>query len=155
MHSSPSETNRGGSLVKGLEVGAAHTQLWLSLGTGFLSFIAGLQTVDKSMYEAAAIDGVKNRWQELWFVTLPAMKPQLMFGAVMQIISAFTVADVSVQLCGLPSTNYAGETIVTHIMDYGTIRYEFGYACAMSVVLVLLMQLSRALVTKMLSKVGS
>ena len=130
-------------------------QLLLSLGTGFLSFIAGLQTVDKGMYEAAAIDGVKNRWQELWYVTLPAMKQQLLFGAVMQIISAFTVADVSVQLCGLPSTNYAGETIVTHIMDYGTIRYEFGYACAMSVVLVLLMQLSRALVTKMLSKVGS
>ena len=114
-----------------------------------------MQTVDASLYEAGMIDGIKNRFQELWYVTLPSMLPQLVFGAVMQIISAFTVADVSVQLCGLPSTNYAGETIVTHIMDYGTIRYEFGYACAMSVVLVLLMQLSRALVTKMLSKVGS
>lgn len=69
-------------------------QLWLSLGTGFLSFIAGLQTIDKSMYEAAAIDGVKNRWQELWYVTLPAMKPQLMFGAVMQITQSFAVADI-------------------------------------------------------------
>ena len=73
-------------------------QLWLSLGTGFLSFIAGLQTVDKSLYEAAALDGVKNRWQELWYVTLPAMKPQLMFGAVMQITQSFAVADVSIQL---------------------------------------------------------
>ena len=89
------------------------------------------------------------------YITLPAMVPQLLFGAIMQIISAFTVADVSVQLAGLPSTNYAGETIVTHIMDYGSIRYEFGYACAMSVVLVLLMQGVRALVTKMLSKVGT
>ena len=130
-------------------------QLWMSMGISFLSFIAGMQTVDISLYEAGMIDGIKNRFQELWYVTLPSMLPQLVFGAVMQIISAFTVADVSVQLCGLPSTNYAGETIVTHIMDYGTIRYEFGYACAMSVVLVLLMQLSRALVTKMLSKVGS
>ena len=130
-------------------------QLWMSMGISFLSFIAGMQTVDASLYEAGMIDGIRNRFQELWYVTLPSMLPQLVFGAVMQIISAFTVAEVSVQLCGLPSTNYAGETIVTHIMDYGTIRYEFGYACAMSVVLVLLMQLSRTLVTKMLSKVGS
>ena len=83
-------------------------QLWLSLGTGFLSFIAGLQTVDKSLYEAAALDGVKNRWQELWYVTLPAMKPQLMFGAVMQITQAFAISDVSIQLAGNPSVNYAG-----------------------------------------------
>jgi len=129
--------------------------LWLSMSVGFLSFVAGLQSMDKSLYEAGAVDGVKNRFQELWYITLPAMVPQLLFGAIMQIISAFTVADVSVQLAGLPSTNYAGETIVTHIMDYGSIRYEFGYACAMSVVLVLLMQGVRALVTKMLSKVGT
>lgn len=90
-------------------------QLWLSLGTGFLSFIAGLQTVDKSLYEAAALDGVKNRWQELWYVTLPAMKPQLMFGAVMQITQSFAVADISIQLAGNPSVNYAGATVVTHL----------------------------------------
>ena len=87
-------------------------QLWLSLGTGFLSFIAGLQTVDKSLYEAAALDGVKNRWQELWYVTLPSMKPQLMFGAVMQITQSFAVADISIQLAGNPSVNYAGATVV-------------------------------------------
>ena len=93
-------------------------QLWLSLGTGFLSFIAGLQTVDKSLYEAAALDGVKNRWQELWYVTLPAMKPQLMFGAVMQITQSFAVADISINLAGNPSVNYAGATVVTHLLDY-------------------------------------
>jgi multiple sugar transport system permease protein len=129
--------------------------LWMSMGISFLTFIAGFQNVDKTLYEAGMMDGIKNRFQELWYITLPAMVPQLLFGAIMQIISAFTVADVSVQLAGLPSTNYAGETIVTHIMDYGSIRYEFGYACAMSVVLVLLMQGVRALVTRMLSKVGT
>jgi len=130
-------------------------QLWLSLGTGFLTFIAGLQTIDKSLYEAAAIDGVKNRWQELWYVTLPSMKPQLMFGAVMQITTSFAVADISIQLAGNPSVNYAGATIVTHLMDYGSgIRYEMGYASAIATILFLLMIGTNKLVQKMLGKVG-
>ncbi len=129
-------------------------QLWLSLGTGFLSFIAGLQTVDKSLYEAAALDGVKNRWQELWHVTLPAMKPQLMFGAVMQITQSFAIADVSIQLAGNPSVNYAGATVVTHLLDYGTVRFEMGYASAIATVLFLLMVGSNMLVQKLLRRVG-
>ena len=129
-------------------------QLWLSLGTGFLSFIAGLQTVDKSLYEAAALDGVKNRWQELWYVTLPAMKPQLMFGAVMQITQSFAIADVSIQLAGNPSVNYAGATVVTHLLDYGTVRFEMGYASAIATVLFLLMVGSNMLVQKLLRRVG-
>jgi multiple sugar transport system permease protein len=131
-------------------------QLWLSLGTGFLTFIAGLQTIDKSLYEAAAIDGVKNRWQELWHVTLPCMKPQLMFGAVMQITTSFAVADISIQLAGNPSVNYAGATIVTHLMDYGSgIRYEMGYASAIATILFLLMILTNKFVQKILRRVGS
>lgn len=129
-------------------------QLWLSLGTGFLSFIAGLQTVDNSLYEAAALDGVKNRWQELWYVTLPAMKPQLMFGAVMQITQAFAIADVSIQLAGNPSVNYSGATVVTHLLDYGTVRFEMGYASAIATVLFLLMVGSNLLVQKLLRRVG-
>lgn len=129
-------------------------QLWLSLGTGFLSFIAGLQTVDKSLYEAAALDGVKNRWQELWYVTLPAMKPQLMFGAVMQITQSFAIADVSIQLAGNPSVNYSGATVVTHLLDYGTVRFEMGYASAIATVLFLLMVGSNLLVQKVLRRVG-
>lgn len=129
-------------------------QLWLSLGTGFLSFIAGLQTVDKTMYEAAALDGIKNRWQELWYVTLPAMKPQLMFGAVMQITQAFAIADVSIQLAGNPSINYAGATVVTHLMDYGTVRLEMGYASAIATVLFLLMVGTNMLVQRLLRRVG-
>lgn len=129
-------------------------QLWLSLGTGFLSFIAGLQTVDKSLYEAAALDGVKNRWQELWHVTLPAMKPQLMFGAVMQITQSFAIADVSIQLAGNPSVNYSGATVVTHLLDYGTVRFEMGYASAIATVLFLLMVGSNKLVQRLLRRVG-
>ena len=129
-------------------------QLWLSLGTGFLSFIAGLQTVDKSLYEAAALDGVKNRWQELWYVTLPAMKPQLMFGAVMQITQSFAVADISINLAGNPSVNYAGATVVTHLLDYGSTRFDMGYASAIATVLFLLMVGTNKLVQKLLRRVG-
>ena len=129
-------------------------QMWLSLGTGFLAFIAGLQTVDRSLYEAAALDGVKNRWQELWFVTLPAMKPQLMFGAVMQITQSFAIADISIQLAGNPSVNYAGATVVTHLLDYGSTRFEMGYASAIATVLFVLMVGTNKLVQKVLRRVG-
>lgn len=130
-------------------------QLWLSLGTGFLAFLAGLQTVDRSMYEAAAIDGVKNRWQELWFVTLPAMKPQLMFGAVMQITMSFAVSDISINLAGNPSVNYAGATIVTHLLDYGSTRLDMGYASAIATILFLLMVGTNKLVQRLLRRVGN
>jgi len=130
-------------------------QLWLSLGTGFLAFIAGLQTVDKNLYEAAAIDGVGNRWQELWFVTLPAMKPQLMFGAVMQITASFAVADISIQLAGNPSINYAGSTIVTHLLDYGGgTRFDMGYASTIATILFLLMVGTNKVTQRLLKRVG-
>jgi multiple sugar transport system permease protein len=129
-------------------------QLWLSLGTGFLAFIAGLQTIDKTLYEAAAIDGIKNRWQELWYVTLPAMKPQLMFGAVMQITGSFAIADISIQLAGNPSVGYAGATIVTHLLDYGGVRFEMGYAAAIATLLFLLMVGTNKLVQRLLRRVG-
>lgn len=130
-------------------------QLWMSLGTGFLSFIAGLQGVDRTLYEAGLVDGVHNRFQELWYITLPVMKPQLFFGAVMQIVSSFSVADVSVRLAGFPSTQYAAETLVTHIMDYGTVRFEMGYACALACFLFALMYLANKLVTFALGRVGT
>lgn len=129
-------------------------QLWLSLGTSFLAFIAGLQTIDKSIVEAGAMDGIRNRWQELWFITLPSMRPQLMFGAVMQITASFAVADVSVAMAGFPSVNYAAHTIVTHLMDYGTIRFEMGYASAIATFLFCLMLGTNILVQKMLRKIG-
>ncbi|MEN1985533.1 MULTISPECIES: carbohydrate ABC transporter permease [Paenibacillus] len=129
-------------------------QLWLSLGTGFLAFIAGLQTVDKSLYEAGAVDGIKNRWQELWYITLPSMRPQLMFGAVIQLTTSFAVADVSIALAGFPSVNYAAETVVTHLIDFGTTRFEMGYASAIATVLFMIMVGTNLLVQRMLRRVG-
>jgi len=110
-------------------------QLWASLGTSFLAFIAGFQGIDKAMYESGQVDGIKNRFQELRLITLPSMGPQLLFAAVMQIGAAFAVSQVSIQLAGFPSTDYAAATIVTHLLDHGTIRFEMGYACAIATVL--------------------
>lgn len=129
-------------------------QLWLSLGTGFLAFIAGLQTVDRTLYEAGAVDGIRNRWQELWYITLPSMRPQLMFGAVIQLTASFAVADVSIALAGFPSVNYAAETVVTHLIDFGTNRFEMGYASAIATVLFLLMVGTNLLVQKLMRRVG-
>ena len=128
--------------------------LWTSLGTAFLSFIAGLQTIDRSMYEAAAVDGIKNRWQELWYITLPTMRPQLMFGAVLSITNSFGFGGVVTALCGFPSVDYAAHTIMHHLGDYGGSRYEIGYASAIAVILFIIMFASNNIVKKALSKVG-
>ena len=128
--------------------------LWTSLGTSFLSFIAGLQGIDRSMYEAGAVDGVKNRWQELWYITLPSMKPQLMFGAVMAITSAFGFGGVVTALCGFPSVDYAAHTIMHHLDDYGGQRFETGYASAIATILFAIMIGANTLVKNMISKVG-
>ena len=129
--------------------------LWMSLGTGFLSFVAGLQGIDGSQYEAGYMDGVKNRWQELWYITLPNMKPMLMFGAVMSITQAFSVCDVTMALCGYPSTDYAARTIVTHLFDYGFSRFEMGYACAIATILFLMMILCNKAIQSLLRRVGT
>ena len=129
--------------------------LWTSLGTSFLSFIAGLQGVDRSLYEAGAVDGIKNRWSELYYITLPSMRPQLMFGAVMAITGSFGFGGVVDALCGFPSVNYSCHTIMHHLNDYGGMRYETGYASAIAVVLFAIMIGANALVKKILSKVGT
>jgi multiple sugar transport system permease protein len=109
--------------------------LWMSLGTSFLVFLAGLQDVPRELYDAGAVDGVGNPFQEVWYITLPVMRPQLLFGAVMAIVSSFSVFGIAVQVAGLPSPLYAGHTIVAHLYDYGFIRFEMGYASAIAVVL--------------------
>ena len=129
--------------------------LWTSLGTAFLGFIAGLQGVDKSQFEAGAVDGIRNRWQELWFITLPNIKPQMMFGAVMSITSSFGFGGIVTALCGFPSVDYAAHTIVHHLEDYGGQRFEIGYSSTIAVVLFVMMVGSNALVKKLLSKVGT
>lgn len=129
--------------------------LWLSLGTGFLSLIAGLQGVNHDLYEAGAIDGIKNRWQELWFITLPAMKDHLMFAAVMSITGSFGMGAVITALVGFPSPNYSAHTIVHHLEDYGNQRYEMGYASAIATLLFLLMVVCNEVIQKLLRKVGT
>ena len=127
-------------------------QLWVSMGAGFLAMRAGFQGIDKAMYEAGAIEGISNRWQELIFITIPSMGPQLMFAAVMQIVSSFTVYLVGRSLAGFPSTDYKAHTIMTHAFDYGWIRYEMGYASAICFVLFLAMLLCNQLISKVLGK---
>lgn len=127
-------------------------QLWLSLGAGFLALGAGFKTIDTTVYEAGAIDGIRNRFQELIYITIPSMKRQMLFAAVMQISSSFAVGNISVMLCGFPSTNYAGHTIMTHIHDYGTVRYDMGYACALSTLLLAVMLVVNKVITALLTE---
>lgn len=129
-------------------------QLWMSMGVSFLANISGLQNINTEMYEAGAIDGIRNRWQELWYITLPAMQNMLLFSAVMQIASAFSIGSVCTTLVGYPSVNYTADTIVSYLTDVGTTKYEMGYACAISVILFLMMALTRALIGKLLRRVG-
>ncbi|MBQ9860185.1 MAG: sugar ABC transporter permease [Clostridia bacterium] len=128
--------------------------LWSSLGTGFLVMIAGFQNVDTALYEAGAIDGIKNRWQEMWFITLPYLRPQLMFSAVTTITGSFSIGGAIDILCGNPSTDYQAWTIMNHLNDYGGTRFEMGYACAIAVLLFLLMVGVNSIVQKMLTKIG-
>lgn len=126
--------------------------LWSSMGVGFLSILAGLLGVDESLYEAAAIDGVRNRFQEMIYVTIPSMKPQMLFAAVMQIVGAFQNGTISTLLAGNPTPGYAAQLIVNHIEDYGFIRYEMGYAAAVSVVLLLIVQIFSKLSDKLFAE---
>lgn len=128
--------------------------LWTSLGVSFLSFIGGLQTVSKDQFEAGAVDGIRNRWQELWFITLPNMKPQLLFGAIMSITQSFGFGAIVTALAGFPSVNYAAHTIMHHLEDYGGQRFEVGYASAIAFILFCIMIGANLLVKKVLSKVG-
>lgn len=127
-------------------------QLWSSMGAGFLAMRAGLQNIDPSYYEAAAIEGMRSRFQELWYITIPAMAPSLMFAAIMQIVSAFTVDATARALVGFPSTDYAAHTLMTHAYDYGWVRFEMGYAAAVCLLLFVLMFAVSRVVRAMLSK---
>ena len=129
-------------------------QLWMSMGVGFLAMRAGFSTTEQQYYEAAAIDGVKNRWQELWYVTIPMMTPHLMTAAVLQITAMFSNAGVSEALAGNPSTNYAGHLLMNHFADYSGVRMERGYASAIAVILFAFVLLVNRVILKALRKAG-
>lgn len=123
--------------------------LWSSAGVGFLAMLAGVMNVNEEQYEAAALDGVKNRFQEMFYITIPNMKPQMLFGAIMSVVNTFQNSTIGVQLTGTnPTPSYAGQLIVNHIEDYGFIRYEMGYASAISVVLLLIIYLFSSIAKK-------
>ncbi|MEF3304553.1 carbohydrate ABC transporter permease [Paenibacillus sp. GYB003] len=120
--------------------------LWSSMGVGFLAMLAGILNVDPILYEAGKIDGIRSRLQEVWYITIPSMKPQMLFGAVMAIVTTFKTGAIGVELSGKnPTPEYAGHLIVNHIHDYGFIRFEMGYAAAVSVFLLALMYVSNRL----------
>ncbi|MBE6727418.1 MAG: sugar ABC transporter permease [Ruminococcaceae bacterium] len=129
-------------------------QLWMSMGVSFLANISGLQNVDTALYEAGAIDGIRNRWQELWYITMPSMSNILLFSAVMQIQSAFSVSAIATTLTGFPSVNYSTHTIVTHLSDVSGTRFEMGYAAALSVFLFALMAITRVVIGKLIDSTG-
>lgn len=129
-------------------------QLWQSMGISFLSNISGLQNVSGDLYEAGAIDGIRSRWQELRYITLPSMSHMLLFSAVMQIQSSFSVSSIAIELAGFPSTQYAADTIVSHMTDVATVRFEYGYASAIAIVLFAMMAVTRLVVGKVLSMAG-
>ncbi|HCM11840.1 MAG TPA: ABC transporter permease [Lachnospiraceae bacterium] len=113
--------------------------LWSSMGVGFLAILAGILNIDTQIYEAAAIDGLRNRFQEMFYITIPMMKPQMLFAAVMSVVNTFSTGAIGVQLSGSsPTPNYAGQLMVNHIEDYGFTRYEMGYASAVSLVLLII-----------------
>ncbi|QJC51501.1 sugar ABC transporter permease [Paenibacillus albicereus] len=113
--------------------------LWMSFSVGFLAMLAGLQTVNRELYEAGRIDGISSRLQEVFYITIPSMKPQMLFSAVMTIVSTLKAGSISTQLTGMAVTpQYAGHLLINHVDDYAFIRFELGYASALSVILLLL-----------------
>lgn len=126
--------------------------LWSSMGVGFLAILAGMLNSDETLYEAAAIDGVKNRFQEMIYITIPNMRPQMLFAAVMSIVGAFQNGVISSQLAGNPTPGYAAQLMVNHIEDYGFIRYEMGYAAAVSVALLGIVYLFSAISKKLFAE---
>ncbi|MCP1310624.1 sugar ABC transporter permease [Paenibacillus tyrfis] len=129
--------------------------LWSSMGVGFLAMLAGIQNVDRQLYEAGRIDGIRSRLQEIWYITIPSMKPQMLFGAVMSVVGTLKAGAISVELTGSnPSPNYAGHLMINHIDDFGFIRYEMGYASAVSVVLLVIIYLSSKLCWKLFGSKG-
>ncbi len=128
--------------------------LWSSLGTSFLVLIAGFQNVDRTLFEAAAVDGIRNRWQELWYITLPYIRPQLLFAAVTSITGAFNIGPAIDILCGTPSTNYVAWTMMHHLNDSANVRLEMGYACTIATVLFVLMVAANRFFQNLIGKVG-
>ncbi len=123
------------------------------MGVGFLAMLSGILNINPELYEAAYIDGIKNRFQEIVYITVPSMKLQMLFGAIMAVVGTFQGGAIGVQLSGTnPTPQNAGQLIVNHIDDYGFLRYEMGYAAAISVVLLLIIYGFSKIATRLFSE---
>lgn len=127
--------------------------LWSSMGIGFLSMLSGIMNIDQELYEAAYVDGLRNRVQEIIYITVPSMKPQMLFGAVMSIVNAFNMGWIGVALSGAnPTPEYSGQLIANHIDDFALTRYEMGYASAVSVALLCLVWVCSKVANKLFAE---
>jgi multiple sugar transport system permease protein len=127
--------------------------IWGSMSVGFLAMLSGILNINKDLYEAAYVDGMKSRWQEIFYITIPSMKPQMLFGAVMAIVGTFNASGLASALSGsYPPPQLAGWLIVDHMVDYGFGRFEMGYASAMSVVLLGVVLIFHRVATRLFSE---
>lgn len=125
--------------------------VWMNMGSGFLVFFAGLKNTSKELMEAGKIDGIRNSTQELYYIIIPQMKPQLLFGCINAVTTSLGVFEIAMGVAGFPSPNYAGHTIVAHLYDYAFIRFQMGYAAAVAMVLFLVTFVLGKILTKVLS----
>ena len=106
---------------------------WKQLGFNLVVFIAGLQTIPQSRYEAAELDGANN-WAKFWYITIPGLKPTLIFAVLTTAIFTLRSFEQVYIITGggpLNSTN----VLVYYIYEQAFARFEFGYAAAAATVL--------------------
>ena len=110
-------------------------QLWMSMGVSFLANISGLQNVDTSLYEAAAIDGA-SYWQTQRAITLPLLGPTVRIWAFLSIIGSLQLFDLVFIIWGQYVASTAGtSTMATYMVANGRTSGNFGYGSAVAVVM--------------------
>jgi len=107
--------------------------VWKAIGPNMLLFIAGLQGIPEELYESAEIDGA-NRWQQFWYITLPGLRPVLLFVSVMLGIGYLQLFEEPYMLTGGGPLN-STLSIVLYLYQKGFKAFEFGYASSVAFIL--------------------
>ncbi len=110
--------------------------LWISLGYAMVYFLAALQSVDQELYEAAEVDGA-GRWHKFWHVTMPGIRPVLIFMILVGTIGSYQLFELPYVLFYGVWTNYA-ITIVMYLFQMGFEAGDIGYASAIGWMLLLI-----------------
>jgi multiple sugar transport system permease protein len=108
---------------------------WKQLGFNLVVFLAGLQTIPPALYEAAALDGA-NRWQRFWCITIPSLRPTLIFVGITTTLFTLRSFEQPYVITGggpLNSTNL----LVFYIYNQAFAQFDFGYAAAAAILLLL------------------